>query len=498
MHATGARLIRGDPMQVVTGVVSDSRLAIPGSLFVGLPGEHVDGGKYAQEAVRAGAVAVLVSEESSRQQRLGAELASRGVGILAHEQPLTALRRLAEFHRAAWNGTVVGITGSVGKTTTRDLLSSVLAQRYRVLRPQENYNTEVGVALTLLRLTPRHEVAVLELAMRARGEIASLTSVARPEIGLLTRIAPAHLEYLGSIENIARTKGELVEGLPPNGHAVLSYDDPYQRPMSQRTQASTLWYGFDSHADITAEDIRPYGTGMRFTIRTPWEIIRDISLPLLGRHHVSDALGAVAAAKLLGISSGDVVAGLSHTERSAHRSHVVRTDSYLILDDTYNASPASVEAALASLAQLATDAASSEAPDGTEATTTNGAQWRRVAILGDMLELGEESPRFHRQVGEEVTQSGVDLLIAVGPNSRAIAEGVRHSGLPQVHHFLNLDDFLKNGLSLLRCGDVILVKGSRAMGMEKLVERLTDRVSKTEQAGAVNDENSPAHGGSDV
>ncbi|MDI3316068.1 MAG: UDP-N-acetylmuramoyl-tripeptide--D-alanyl-D-alanine ligase [Bacillota bacterium] len=441
----GSRLL-GDGRAVATGVASDSREVAPGDLFVALPGSRVDGHHFLAAAWEAGATVALVQREPA--------VVPAGRAVLRVADTRWALERLAREHRRRWGGRVVAVTGSVGKTSTRDLVAAVLASRFRVLRAERNFNTEVGVPLTLLRLAPEHEVAVLELAMRAPGEIRTLARLAEPETGVVTRIAPVHLEFLGSLEAIARAKGELVEELPASGRAVLSADDPWQAGMAGRSRAPVLWYGGGERAQVRYEAVEARPEGSRFRLRLPDGRSVEAALPFPGEHMVYDATAAAAVGFLMGVEPEAIAEGLARAELTAHRDRWVDAGPWRILDDCYNASPASLEAALAVLA---------------------GAPGRRVAVLGEMLELGPESERYHREAGAKAAASGVSLLIAVGagPALLALAEAARQAGVPEVVEAEDAGAAAEAALNRLRPGDVVLVKGSRALGLERVVEALS-------------------------
>ncbi|MDI3297709.1 MAG: UDP-N-acetylmuramoyl-tripeptide--D-alanyl-D-alanine ligase [Bacillota bacterium] len=439
----GSRLL-GEPGAVATGVASDSREVRPGDLFVALPGSRVDGLAFLPAAWEAGATVALV-------QREPAELPPGRAALLV-EESRQALERLGREHRRRWGGRVVAVTGSVGKTSTRDLVAAVLATRFRVLRAERNYNTEVGVPLTLLRLEPGDEVAVLELAMRSPGEIRTLARLAEPETGLLTRIAPVHLEFLGSMEAIARAKGELLEELPATGRAVLSADDPWQAAVAGRSRAPVLWYGRGPAAQVRCEEVESGAERSRFRLRLPGGGSARVTLPYPGEHMVWDATAAAAVGFLFGLEAGAIAEGLERAELTGHRNRFLRAGAWTVFDDCYNSSPASLEAALAVLARV---------------------PGRRLAVLGDMLELGPEAERYHREAGEKVAASGVTLLVAVGGWAGVLAEAARRAGVPEVIPVEDAEAAAEVALDRVRAGDTVLVKGSRALGLERVVEALS-------------------------
>ncbi len=456
--ASGGRLVRGTGGEEIARVVVDSRAAGPGDLFVAVPGERVDGHAFVGEALARGAVAALVS-------RLPEAAGPPPGALILVDDTVAALGRLAAYHRERFAVEVVGVTGSVGKTTTKELAAAVLGQRYRVLRSPGNYNTEIGLPLALLDLRPGHQVAVLEMGMRGPGQIRYLARLARPRAGILTLIAETHAELLGSVEAVARAKRELVEELPPGGVAVLNADDPRQRPMAAATRARVIWYGLGGGADVTAADLVPRGSGVRFTLRAPRLAAGEapVDLPLPGRHHVADALAAAAVGLAFGLGLEEIARGLASASLPEMRSRIVEAGSLKLIDDTYNASPASVKAALETLAQVAPG--------------------RRVAVLGDMLELGDYSLEGHREVGRAAAQ--VDLLVTVGTRARHARDAAVEAGLPpeRALHCADRDEALERLKGLLRPGDTVLVKGSRAMRMEEIVSGLQAWAAGAGRAG---------------
>ncbi|MBX6377923.1 MAG: UDP-N-acetylmuramoyl-tripeptide--D-alanyl-D-alanine ligase [Clostridia bacterium] len=439
----GARLAAGPPDVVVSGVTVDSRRVRPGDLFVALPGARVDGHDFAVQAVAAGAAAVLASR---------AVAVPSGVPLLLAGDGVQALGRLAAAHRRRLDLQVVAVTGSVGKTTTRELIGAILAARFRTLVAPANYNTEVGLPLALCGLEPEHQVAVVELAMRGPGQIAYLASLARPDVGVLTRIGESHLGVLGSVEAIVRAKAELLAALPAWGTAVLNRDDPAQAALSAWSEAPVVWYGLGEGGAVTARRVEDGGLdGTTFRLVTP-RGEADARLPLPGRHLLEDALAAAAAAVVLGVSPEEVVRALATARPPEGRLTRRLWGEVLILDDTYNASPTSVRAALTVLASTGR---------------------RRVAVLGDMLELGEAAAAAHRAIGAAAA-GAVDLLVTVGELARQCADAARTAGLPgeAVVACEDREEAVTVLRRLLRPGDTVLVKASRGVGLDRLVADL--------------------------
>lgn len=436
----------------IAGAAIDSRRVQPGNAFFALPGEHTDGHRFLDAAVAAGAAALVISQplERDRLDQLGG--ADGRVSIVRVDDPGSALRSVAAAFRARFTPLVVGITGSFAKTSTKELTAAVLEERFCVLRNVGNENNEIGLPLTLLRLRPEHEVAVLEMGLYTQGEIAVLAGLARPSIGVVTAVRGVHLSRAGSIEAIEAGKRELVEALPPSGWAILNADDARVAGMAAHTPANVLSYGFAPDADVRAEDVRSRGTeGMRFRLRLP-DDEAEVVTPLLGRHGVHNALAAAAVASRAGLGLDAIVAGLAREVRVPHRSQLVHAGRWTILDDSYNASPDAVVAALDLLA---------------------GLPGRRIAVLGTMLELGEVSEAEHRRVGAHAA-AVVDRLVVVGAAAEAIAEGASAVGLDPGRLTLapDRDAALAVLLDQLRDGDVVLVKASRGAALDLLVDGL--------------------------
>lgn len=446
--------------QPVTDVVADSRLAIPGCLFVALQGEKRHGHEFVSSAFGAGAVAAIIESDLTFNCQyvdlrggLDPSPATLELPIcLRVESSLEALQELASSWRAKHHPRVIGITGSVGKTTTKEMVAAVLARRYNTLRSRGSYNNEIGLPLTLLQLTGAHERVILEMGMYDVGEIADLARIARPHVGVVTNVGPVHLERAGTMERIAAAKAELVEALPPNGTAILNYDDHLVRDMAEKTQARVFYYGLSPKADLWASSIRTMGLdGIHFRLHYGGETVH-LRVPLLGRHSVHTALRAAAVGLVEGESWQEIVDGL---QGGAPQFRLVAVDGIngsTLLDDTYNASPQSTLAALNLLDEL---------------------EGRKIAVLGDMLELGSYEEEGHRKVGLRVIDS-VDVLVTVGELSRIIAKEAQRWGLPKSAVF-TLDDN-SQAIELLEGivtpGDVILVKGSRAAHMEDVVMAL--------------------------
>lgn len=444
---TGGRLERSSD-RAIRGAAVDSRRVRPGNLFVALPGERTDGHDHLVEAVQAGAAGLLVSRPGPLPGAIG------DVSVIRVGRPIPALHALAAAWRRRFEPLTVGITGSIAKTSTKDAVASVLATRLRTLSNEGNENNEIGLPLTILRLGPEDEALVLEMGMYVEGEIADLVRIGRPRIGVVTAIQPVHLSRIGSLESIEAEKGRLVEGLPPDGTAVLNADDPRVRRMASRTVARTVTYGFAADADVGAERIEAAGAaGMRFVLRTRAGR-HDVDISTLGRHAVHNALAAAAVGLIAGLTLDEIAVGLGAWSAAAHRGELIRLGDVTLVDDSYNAAPASMLAALDILASL---------------------RGRRIAVLGEMLELGEAHDAGHREVGRAAGRVA-DLLVVVGAGAGGIAAGAREAGLEPEQILRAADREAAHDLLRPRlvAGDVVLVKASRGIELDRLVDALRE------------------------
>jgi UDP-N-acetylmuramoyl-tripeptide--D-alanyl-D-alanine ligase len=449
---TGGRLLASSD-RPVRGAAVDSRAVEPGQAFVALPGERTDGHEYLAQAVARGAAALIVTRPVADPASLG------DVTVVRVADGLAALSALAAGWRLRFDPLVVGVTGSIAKTSTKEAIAAVLAKRFVTLRSEGNQNNEIGLPLTVLRLGPEHQAAVLEMGMYVGGEIADLARIARPRIGVVTAVQPVHLERIGSMEAIEAAKGELLEALPRDGLAVLNADDRIVRGMGWRTTARTVTYGFDADADVTAEHVESAGfSGMRFVLRIIGST-RKASIPTLGRLSVHNALAAAAVGQAAGMPIDEIVAGLAAGWTAPHRTQIVKAGGVTIVDDSYNASPKSVAASLELLAGL---------PGR-----------RRGAVLGEMLELGDASEEGHRSVGEAAART-LDWVLVVGRDAMAIAEGAIDAGMDpaRISTAADADAVLALLPPRLRAGDLVLVKASRGIGLDRVVEGLRDELGR--------------------
>jgi UDP-N-acetylmuramoyl-tripeptide--D-alanyl-D-alanine ligase len=421
-QAAGARLVAPAPHAGGPGrVVIDSRDVGPGDLFVGLTGGNVDGGRFAPQALAAGAWGVLVAPDHAD----AARCAPPGT-LLAAGDPLTALGRLATAWRRRLSARVVGITGSTGKTSTKDVLAGMLAPQRRVVATAQNLNTEIGLPLTVLGAPPGTDVLVLEMAMRGAGQIAELAAIAEPDVGVIVNVGPVHLELLGSVEAIAAAKAELIAGLRSGGTAVVPAAEPLLKPH-RRADVTTVSFGADGDVSALPEGLR---------------------LPFRSAHMRLNALAALAAARAVGVEpEGEIRVALS----SLRGQRIELARAIVVVNDCYNANPMSMRAALDDLAA--------------------SAPGRRVAVLGDMLELGAGERGFHEEIGAHARASGVDLLVTVGPRARHMAGAF---GGP-AEHAPDARAAAALVRDLLQDGDTVLLKASRGVGLEVVAQALEAR-----------------------
>ena len=433
-------------------ITTDTRKIVAGDLFIALRGENFDGAEFAADALQKGASAVLVGAPLSKSVEKA--LTNAKGAVLAVSDTLAAYQAIAHAWRMKFGVPVVAITGSNGKTTTKDLTAAVLSARGTVCRTAANYNNEVGLPLTLLGMTSGDVAAVVEIGMRGLGQIAALAPVAAPSIGIVTNVCEVHMELLGSIENIAKAKAELVQAIPAGGTVILNADDA--RVEAMRSLAAdgvrVLTYGIGADADVRAEALRLTSDGSQFMVT--WNNERhDYSIPLAGRHNVSNALAALAAGFVLGYTPQEMQTGLQRLAVTKMRYEVHEVSAWTFINDAYNASPSSMTAALE--------------------TTANLYEGRKIAVLGDMLELGDAAEEAHRRIGRRVAELGFAALVTYGPQSRWIHTAAEAAGCPVCRHAETHEVAAEHLRSLLRDGDTVLFKGSRGMKMEAVIALLT-------------------------
>ena len=439
----GASLSSGDGTVLINRVSTDSRTIKPGELFVALRGENFDGHEFVEAGANAGATGALV------------DLNWRGsvpndFALLRATDTLQAYQALAANYRRSLALKVLAITGSNGKTSTKDFAASVLARRFQVTRTEGNFNNHIGLPRTILEATSEDEVAVWEIGMNHPGEIAALSKIAAPDAAIITNIGVAHIEFMGSREAIAAEKGALAEAIEPQGTVILNADDPFSEGIAARTRAKVVFAGTTGGA-VRAIEIRQSADGSEFTIVEGAHRCRA-QLPVAGSHMVQNALLAVAAGRAFGLSIEECAAGLAAAPLTKARLQIKEIGGVQFLDDSYNANPDSMKAALRTLVEL-------------------DAEGKRIAVLGEMRELGAESERGHREIGETAATLGVDQLITIGDAAELIAEGARTAGLDKVSSAQSTSEAAKLLSEMVEPGDLVLIKGSRAARTEEVIEQ---------------------------
>lgn len=444
-----------DLKQRIRRVVTDSRLVRKGDLFIAFQGERFDAHTFVPKVLAQGAVCAIVQED----YRLPPAPKRTGVPmLLGVRDTLESYQRLATHYRNRFPIPVIAITGSNGKTTTKEMVAQVVAQRWKTLKTEGNLNNRIGVPQTLFQLAPRHQAAVIEMGVDQQGQTARLCEIARPTIGVITNIGPDHLEFFGSMEGSAQAKAELLDHLPQDGAVVLNADDEYFDYLAARAQCRVVAFGVSPKAAIRAANIRvDEKGGTVFGLVVPGKSRQtEIRIRTQGQHNVSNALAAAAVGYALGLSGTAIAEGLAKFRPAAMRSQISFSHGVQVVNDCYNANPASMKAAVQLLAEL-------------------GRGKRSIAALGDMLELGTDSKRMHREVGAFLAAQGIGHLLACGVLGRELAEGARQAGMAS-DSITELPDAAAAAVALARMvrqGDVVLVKASRGMRMEQVVDALT-------------------------
>ncbi len=453
IQAADALLLHGDPDRSFASVSIDSRRIGPEDLFVAIRGEVHDGHGFIDDVAARGVRGVLVNLDRAgdfpRDRWEGMD-----VTVAAVADTTRALGDLAAFHRKRSGASIVGITGSNGKTSTRRMIASVLSRRFRVLSAEGNLNNEFGLPLTLLRLEKGHEWGVVELGMNHPGEIARLAQICKPDVGVITNIAPAHLEGVGDLEGVMKAKGEIVDGLAPGGIAALNVDDPMVMRIAERSAKPVLLFGESENAEIRARSIREKGLRVAFKLHLP-EADVDIVLKTPGEFMVSNALAAATVGVRLGLTPDEIKAGLEAVPPMKGRMNLLKTDLGVhIIDDAYNANPGSMDAALKTLVRVKGES-------------------RGIFVAGDMFELGDQSEALHHEVGKLAARSDLSRLYIAGAYAEAMASGAGEAGFDPGKIFIGGREAILQDLApRLASGDWVLVKGSRGMRMEKVVDGL--------------------------
>ena len=437
-----AAVSSGDGNAPVEKISTDSRTIKLGELFVALRGENFDGHNFVESVAKTGGAGAIV--DLNWKGEIPANFA-----IIRVEDTLRAYQNLAANYRKSLSLKVLAITGSNGKTSTKDFAAAVLAHRFRVTKTQGNFNNHVGLPRTMLEATSRDEVAVWEIGMNHPGEVAMLAKLAAPDAAIITNIGVAHIEFMGSREAIAAEKGALAEAVAPDGTVILNADDPFSKKIAVGTRAKVVFAG-TTEGTVRASEITQSAAGTDFTILEGAHRCRA-QLPVPGLHMVQNALLAVAAGRMFGLSLEDCAAGLAAAPLTKARLQIKRIRGVQFIDDSYNANPESMKAALHTLVELDADG-------------------KRIAVLGEMRELGEESARGHREVGETAAKLGVDQLIAIGDMAAVIAEAARNAGLQNTSIARSTNEAAELLGEIAASGDLVLIKGSRAARTERVIE----------------------------
>ena len=468
LASTGAVLVRGDAARLVHGVSTDTRSLGEHALYVALSGPNFDGNAFAAQAARSGAGALILR----REEGLDISGVPAGLPVAVHDAPRRALADLAAWHRSRLGIPVVAVTGSSGKTTTKNITAQLLAAAgRRVVASPASFNNDIGVPLTLLTADHETEALVVEIGTNAPGEIAALARLARPTVAIITNIGASHLEGLGSVAGVAREKGALFEAVAEDGLCVLNLDSRHADELRSRARARVVTFGIDGEADFNASDPLFHAAGTTFRLRHRADRAHSVDLgevttPLLGIHNVMNLLAGLAACHGLGVDLNGLLPAVARLTGGRRRLERRELGELTLFDDTYNSNPESARAAVRVLAGLR-------------------AERRRVLVLGDMLELGESAPEEHHAIGRAVATSGIELLVLVGDLVRATAAGALEGGMPaaRVVHLGSPAQALAGIADVVGEGDVCLIKASRALGLERLVERLAERYG-TDQGGA--------------
>jgi len=464
MEVISTKLLAGEKTgwakQPIRRISLDSRGIRSGDLFVAMMGERFNGHDFVDAAVTAGAVGAIV-QDSFNPETLGLTRGRKRISpfILGVRDPLFAYQQLATHHRSRFDIPVVAVTGSNGKTTTKDMVAGVMAQRWKILKTEGNLNNRIGVPQTLFRLNGRYQGAVIEMGVDRVGQTTRLCEMARPTIGIISNIGPDHLEYFGSMEASAQSKAELLDWLPTDGIAVLNADDPYYDYLASRATCRVVSFGLSPKADVRAADVKSDGrNGTIFRLMVAGKVRHTIvRIQVQGNHNVTNALAAAAVGSALGLPGGVIAQGLSCFRPAAMRSQVFVSQGVTVINDCYNANPASMKAAIQLLAQ-------------------RGAGQNTIAVLGDMLELGADAIAMHEDVGQFVAQQGIGQLIACGVLGRSLATGAERAGFDRTRIVLAQDAAAAAAAAkaVVKPEDVVLVKASRGMQLEQVVRALQE------------------------
>lgn len=447
-----AKLICGNIETICENFCKDSREVKAGDTYLGIKGENTNGSIFYEQALEKGA-RVLILQDIDIPKEIPEKYNDRTVILVSNV--VKAIQDIAKYKREKANVKVVGITGSVGKTSTKDIVASVLSQKYKVLKTKGNYNNEIGLPLTILSLKDE-EIMVLEMGMSAFGEMSLLTNIAKPDIAAITNIGTSHIGILGSRENILKAKLEILEGLNKNGKLVINNDNDLLNKWysSERLVTNVSTYGIENDSDYTAYEINLSENGSIYKINLDNKIY-NINVPVGGEHFVYNSLCAIAIGKSLGLSNEEIIKGISEFELTKKRMEIIKTESnILIINDCYNASYDSMKAAIEYIGTLAN---------------------RKIAILGDMLELGSFSKELHEKVGNEVTKNNIDILVTIGNEAKNIALGAEKTGMKkqEIHIFNSKEEAIPRIKEIVKNGDAVLIKASNAMKFDEITKELS-------------------------
>ncbi len=442
---------------LATDVVTDSRKITKGSVFVALKGEKFDGHNFVRQSYEMGAVCCVVNSDFEN---------TEGLCVIAVEDTYVALRDIAAYYRTRFALPSVAITGSVGKTSTKDMVAEVLNQQYRVLKTEGNFNNEIGLPLTAFRLSSDDEIAVFEMGMSNFGEISRLSKIAMPETAIVTNIGFSHIEHLGSQENILKAKLEILDGISPGGTVILNGDDELLSNAAENIPFEILTYGIENkNADMVAYNIQKSSEGTTFDVKVEaeeWHL--TVNVP--GLHHVYNALAAILTGLLYNMSMGKIAEGIANFKPSGMRQNAITLADKVIIKDCYNASPTSMKSGLEVLS--VTKPKAKDEP------------FRRIAVLGDMLELGDYAEEAHRSVGRLCCDYNLDCLIAVGPNAKFVVEGAIECGFnsAELYVFYDNNTAIEHIDEILKPNDIVLFKGSRGMRLEEIADYIAENTEK--------------------
>ena len=436
--ATDGKLLYGHLATKIGNISIDSRTIQPKDLYVAIKGKSLDGHKFAQEALAKGAIGAIVSES---------KIKARNSILIKVQDTTKALGNIARYYREKFKPLVIAVTGSNGKTTTKEMIASILRRRMQITKAKGSYNNDIGVPLTILEMNSQTQVLILEIEMNILGETRRLAQIAKPKIGVITNIGDTHLEFLGNRENVMKEKAELIESLEPDGISILNADDEHLMHISALSQAIT--FGIDNPSDVFATKIiNLVVEGSHFLLNGKYRV----RLPVPGRHNIYNALAAIATSLAAGLDYAAIIPGIEEFKPASMRLEILKIKDLLIVNDAYNANPQSMSAALETFAKIAV-------------------QGRRIAIFGDMLELGKFSQTFHYNLGKEAAKT-MDIIIAIGKFSQSVIDGTISSGMDKnnLYTFDNNQAAVTKLIDIIKPKDKILIKGSRAMRLEEIVQ----------------------------